>query len=80
MKSELKIPISFSDGSTDSGVLDQEIVYVRFVHDGLPQTKFVDIEHLHKADANSILSAMEFVCEKLFSSDFKPKNENEPEC
>ena len=30
-----------SHGSTDSGVLKQEIVYVRFVHDGLPVKKFV---------------------------------------
>lgn len=68
-----------SDGSSDSGVLDQEIVYVRFVNDGLPQTKFVDIEHLYKADANSILSAIGSACERLFLSDFKPKNKNEIE-
>ena len=37
-----------SNGSMDSGVLKQVIVYVRFVYNGLTKAKFIDIEHLHK--------------------------------
>lgn len=39
----------------------------------------MDIEHLYKADANSILSAIESAS-KTFSSDCKPENENKLEC
>lgn len=43
------------------------------------QTKFVDIEHLDKANANSILSAIKSAYRRLTSSDFKPKSENKLE-
>ena len=37
-----------SHGSTDSGVIEQEIVYVRYLKDGLPKTEFAGINPLHK--------------------------------
>ncbi|XP_071964144.1 zinc finger protein 862-like [Antedon mediterranea] len=41
-----------SDGSTDSGIIEQEIVYVRYLSNGSPETrmvKIVDVKHGHAA-------------------------------
>ena len=62
-----------SDGFTDSGVFKQEITYIRFVHDGLPIRKFVDIVHFHKADTCNNYQRSNLLTKRTFSSDFKPK-------
>ena len=48
-----------SDGSTDKSVTEQEIVYVRMANKGLVQEHFVSIESVEKADAGSVLAAIE---------------------
>ena len=40
-----------SDGSTDSSVLEQEIVYCRFAHEGKVLTQFLALQSVKKADA-----------------------------
>ena len=48
-----------SDGSTDSGIIEQEIVYVRFLCNGQPQTKMVKILEIKHAHAAGILDAID---------------------
>lgn len=56
-----------SDGSTDSSVKEEELVYVRFCHKGKIESKFVGIKSVEKADAlhisNAISTIMEGVCD-----------------
>lgn len=49
-----------SDGSTDTGVLEQEIVYVRYVDvkEMIPVTTFVNIVELKSADFEGVLNAI----------------------
>ena len=56
----------FSDGSTDAGIREQEIVYCRYVKKGNPVTKFLGIQHLEHAHADVTLAAIEkVVCNHL---------------
>ena len=48
-----------SDGSTDAGIREQEIVYCRYVKEGNPVTKFLGIQHLEHAHADGTLAAIE---------------------
>lgn len=55
-----------SDGSTDAGIREQEIVYSRYVKDGVPVTKYLGIKQLEHAHAGGTLAAIEAVlCEYL---------------
>ena len=47
-----------SDGSTDKGIVEEEIIYVRLVKDGVPQTKFVSIEEPSSPNAEGITNAI----------------------
>ena len=55
-----------SDGSTDSAVKEEELVYIRWSHKGKIESKFVGIKSVQKADAahitNAIKAIMESVC------------------
>ena len=57
-----------SDGSTDSPVKEEELVYVRFCHKGKIVSKFVGINAVEKADtahiSKAISAIMEGVCEE----------------
>ncbi|XP_045548900.1 zinc finger protein 862-like [Salmo salar] len=57
-----------SDGSTDTSVKDEELVYVRFCHKGKIELKFVGIKSVEKADgahiSNAISAIMEGVCDE----------------
>ncbi|CAJ1081200.1 zinc finger protein 862-like isoform X2 [Xyrichtys novacula] len=57
-----------SDGSTDSAVKEEELVYVRWSHNGKIESKFVGIQTVEKADAAHITSIvrtiMEGICEE----------------
>ena len=51
-----------TDGSTDSGILEQEIVYVRYSNENnKPVAPFAGLKNPMKADALGILSAVEDV-------------------
>ena len=48
-----------SDGSTDTGVTEEEMIYCRLLDKELKaSTKFVDIIHLEKANSEGILNAI----------------------
>ena len=47
-----------NDGSTDSSVTEQELVYALFLEDGFPQVKFLSIESVSSADAAGILESL----------------------
>ena len=54
-----------SDGSTDAGILEEEIVYVRFLENGIPVTRFAGIKSPDKGDAPGIFRAIEDVLGSL---------------
>ena len=55
-----------TDGSTDSGILEQEIVYVRYSNENnKPVAQFAGLKNPMKADALGILSAIEDVMKSL---------------
>ncbi|XP_041360631.1 zinc finger protein 862-like [Gigantopelta aegis] len=46
------------DGTTDVSTREQEIVYVRFLRHGRPQTQFITLKCVEKADAEHIKEAL----------------------
>ena len=48
-----------NDSSTDISVTDEELVYVRYLEDGRPITKFLSIQALGKADTVGIVAAID---------------------
>lgn len=61
-----------SDGSTDSAVKEEELVYVRYCHEGKIESTFVGIQTVEKADAAHITTAINSIMEKV-SSDWDRK-------
>jgi hypothetical protein len=61
------------DGSTDTSVQEQELLYVRTVEMGEPQMTFVSIESVEKSDAPSVLRAIENAMETLVDKEWKNK-------
>ena len=53
-----------SDGSTDSAVLEQEIVYTRFAISGQVFVKFLSLQAVEKGAATNIKSAIENAVEE----------------
>ena len=63
-----------SDGSTDAGVTEQEIIYCRLLDTELKaSTKFVDIIHLEKANSEGILHAIYESIKNIHDTNFKQK-------
>ena len=58
-----------SDGSTDSKVIEQEAIYVRYLENGCPQTKFARIKPPIKGDAEGLLLVIEDVFKSLRAQD-----------
>ena len=48
-----------SDGSTDSAVTEQEMIYVLFICEGIPVLKYLSIENAKNADARGLKSILE---------------------
>ena len=48
-----------SDGSADKRIIEEEIVYVRFVEDGKPHTKLVSVESPKFVNAAGIMTAIQ---------------------
>lgn len=48
-----------NDGSTDSAVIEQEMVYVLFLHEGTPMVKYLSIESVKSADAEGVKESIE---------------------
>ena len=47
-----------SDGSTDTSNQEEEIVYIRFIDNGLPVTRFVTLKTMTKANAENLTQAL----------------------
>ena len=59
-----------SDGSTDAGIREREIVYCCYVKEGNPVADFLDIQHLEHTHADGTLAAIEkVVCNHLDNTD-----------
>ena len=72
IKSELKDDIEntcfislSSDGSTDKGITEEEIVYIRYLLDNKSIMKFAGIKNPNKADTDSILNVITEVLKSL---------------
>ena len=48
-----------ADGSTDRSIAEQEAVYVRYVVNGVPINKFVDLQEVEHANASGVLAAID---------------------
>ena len=57
-----------SDGSTDSAVMEEEIIYVRTCDKGVPQINFVGVATVPKADAAHIFTGINSAMNKLLRS------------
>ena len=64
-----------SDGSTDKGIIEEEIVYIRYLLDNNPITTFAGIKNPNKADAEGILKAIAEVLKSLELSESKSDKE-----
>jgi len=62
-----------SDGSTDSAVVEEEIVYVRFAVAGKINTHFVSLQPVQKADAETISQAVSTAISVNVDPDWKDK-------
>ena len=52
--------LCLSDGSTDAGNIENEIIYLHYIKEGsIPYTKYVGIEPIKNANAPGTLSAIE---------------------
>ena len=69
MVNDVKFLTVISDGSTDVSVKENEAVYIRFCHKGVPQTIFVSMQATEKADATGIMKAIKTALKKLDTGD-----------
>lgn len=46
------------DGATDTSVTENELIYVRYLENGVPENHYISIEDVEHADASGILSVM----------------------
>ncbi|XP_062616845.1 zinc finger protein 862-like [Saccostrea cucullata] len=72
-----------ADGSTDAAILEQEIVYLRYVHpiSGIPVCRQIDIIAVKSSDASGVLGALNAAVENglnLKMTDFHPDNKGTP--
>ena len=51
------------DGSTESSITDNEIIYLRYARHGTSIVKFLGYMSVEKADAKGVLSAMKSTCQ-----------------
>ena len=65
LKMELKSDINncrfvsiLSNGSTDKGILEEEIIYARYVKDGVPHTQLVSVEEPSSPNAVGTMNAI----------------------
>ena len=63
-----------TDGSTDSAVIEEELVYVLFLTgDGYPSVKFLSIECPEHTDANGLKEAIKLAFNRIGLQDFLSK-------
>lgn len=62
---EIKFLSVWSDGSTESAVLEQEILYARFSNGGKVEVHFVGIQDVEKADGEGIGQAIDAMMQRI---------------
>lgn len=62
-----------SDGSTDSAVIEEELVYVLYLKEGTPKVKYLSIERPENADADGIKQCITKAFERFGIMDFSKK-------
>jgi hypothetical protein len=62
-----------SDGSTDSAVIEQEIVYCRYAVRGKVHTQFLGVQSVPKADASGIAHAIDSVARQRLDINWKDR-------
>lgn len=62
-----------SDGSLDSAVMEEEMVYVRSASEGKVKVDFVGVKAVSKPDATNIAEAVCSIMESGVSTDWKDK-------
>jgi hypothetical protein len=55
-----------ADGGTDSGVIENELVFVQFVEQGKPIHQFIGIQPPTNVKAPGIKAAIETACERVY--------------
>lgn len=71
--SDGKFILVMSDGSLDSAVMEEEIVYVRSASDGKVKADFVGVKAVSKPDATNIAEAVCSIMDSEVSTDWKNK-------
>ena len=74
MKTELKSLRFYSilsDGSTDSGNIEEELVYVTYLSKGTAKVSFLSIENTQNVDANRIKECIESAFKRFDIDDFQ---------
>ena len=66
-----------SDDSSDSGVIEQEVLYVWYLENGCPQSKFAGIKPPIKGDTEGLLFAIEDVLKSLRAQGSTPFQKDE---
>ena len=54
-----------ADGSTDVSIVEQEVVYIRYIADATVKTHFISIENLETSDAKGVKSGLENALRKV---------------
>ena len=62
-----------SDGSTDSSVIEEELVYLLFLKSGKPLLKFLSIEPANNANAEGIIECIRTAFEGIGILDFQKR-------
>ena len=60
-----------SDGSTDSSITEQEVIYVLYLLDGTPTVKYLSIESVKTADAKGIIESLEEAFSRIGITNFE---------
>ena len=71
--SEGKFILIMSDGSLDSAVMEEEIVYVRSASEGKVKVDFVGVKAVSKLDATNIAEAVCSIMDSEVSTDWENK-------
>ena len=53
------------DGSTDKAIVEQEAIYILFLHNRVPKLRYLSVESVKSADTEGVLQSLKIVFEKI---------------
>ena len=62
-----------TDGSTDSGVTEQETKYILFLNDGVPKVQYFSVESIKNANAAGIHKSIQTAFNRFSVTEFKDR-------